>query len=182
MKPETKLLLRWGGFIAFLLVLIVLSWNVVSENTAKYRTTLEFRKMENISLKLLNDEGESIQFEARVADEEDEQGAGFADIGADVIRQSVILVAYNRDVQVNFSTEQVEAPLDLLFIDGEGNVLKVYQTEAHGTAHYPTEEDSFAFQYVLEAPAGYFEAMNVSNNGSWVDLTAFLIPETEQDS
>ncbi len=181
MKPETKLLLRWGGFIAFLVVLIVMSWNVVSSNASRYRTTAEFRNMALTNITIPYGETETMHFEARVADDEAEQAAGFANIGAEIIKQSVILVVYNRDVQVKFSTENVEAPLDLMFIDVEGTILKVYQAEAHSTETFPPENESFSFRYVLEAPVGYFDAINASSTRVVVSLEAFLQQQVDQE-
>lgn len=184
MKPETKLLLRWGGFIVFLLILIVMSWNVVSSNAAHYRTTPEFRNMELASITIpYGENNEAMQLVVRVADEDDERSTGFANIGAGVIEQSVILVVFNRDVSVEFSAEQVESALDLMFLDADGNVLKIYRAESHSAEVYPPPNESFSFRFVLEAPAGFFDPIAASSTRVVVDLAKFhqqqLNPETQ---
>jgi len=162
-KEETRLLLRWITFMAFLLILAVVSWNVISQSAALYRTTPEFRKMNLVELTLVNDDGESVQFEARAADEEDERSAGFAHVGAGVIRRTVILWMIDRETTVTFKTENVEAPIELAYLNDEGTVLEILEGKPHS-------QDPISFglsvQFVLEAPAGFFETRHISKNGS----------------
>lgn len=162
-KEETRLLLRWVTFIVFLLILAGVTWHVISQSAALYRTTPEFRKMGLVDLTLLNDEGQPVQFEVRVADEEDERSAGFAHVGAGVIRRTVILWMIDRETTVTFKTEDVEAPIELAYLNDEGTVLEILSGQPHSQ-----EPISFGLsvQFVLEAPAGFFKARSISKNGS----------------
>src|SRR5574337_668662 len=91
-QQETQLVWRWIAFVGFLLVLGGISWSVIVQSEATYRTTAAFRKMSPAQIVLLNDRAEQVTLNVRVADEADEQSSGFEGIGAGVIRRSVILV------------------------------------------------------------------------------------------
>lgn len=162
-REETKLVLRWVTFVVFLAVLAVVSWSVISQSAARYRTTPEFRKMGQVDITLVNDEGDLIKLEVRVADEDDERSAGFANIGEGVIRRTVILWMINRETTIDFKTQEVEAPIELAYLNGEGKVLGIQNGKPFAPEPIPF---GIPFQFVLEAPAGYFAQRQISKNGS----------------
>lgn len=175
---ETQVLVRWGGFLAVLLGLALLSWQVISASQALYRTTPQFRQMAQGRIVLINDEGRRVPLEVRIADEENERRAGFAGVGPGVVRRSVILVVYERDTITQFRMTEVEVPLELAFIRSDGTVLEVIPTQARSNELYTIGTQ---FRYVLEAPAGFFAPLSISNSGSLVDTSSFdllLRPES----
>ncbi len=168
-REETKLVLRWVTFVALLSVLAAVSWSVISQSAALYRTTPAFRKMDRVEVTLLNDEGELVSFEVRVADEDDERSAGFANIGAGVIRRTVILWMINRETTIDFRTQEVEAPIELAYLNGEGKVLGIQAGKPFAAEPIPF---GIPFQFVLEAPAGFFAQRPLSTNGSALTPTS----------
>lgn len=174
-QKETRLMLRWAAFLGLLVVLGAMSWNVISQSEAFFHTTPAFRKMSPAKVTLINDKGRHVALEVRIANEEDEQQAGFEGIGPGVVRRSLILVVYDRDTITRFSMRNVEVPLELAFIRADGTVLDVVQTEPGSTEPYTIGTQ---FRYVLEAPAGFFAPLEISNNGSLLDVASFdLLPK-----
>jgi hypothetical protein len=175
-KQETQLLIRWIVFMVALVVLAVSSWSVISESEAVYHTTPAFRDMETRELKLVNDAGEEIEILVRVADDESKREAGFAEIGAGVIRQSVVMLVLDRNTQIELDMRQVPVELDLAFINSEGIILEVIQTEPHNDSVYTF---GVPFRIVLEAPAGFFSERQISKNGSAVTSESLdeILPE-----
>lgn len=165
-QQETQVLGRWITFLVFLLILAMTGWNVISQSAALYRTTPEFRKMEPTKIVIVNDNGEHITIDVRIADELDEKAAGFAGIGAGVIQRSVIMSVYARDTQAGFNMRDVEVPLELAFINAEGKVLEIIQTEPHTPEPYTF---GVPIRYVLETPAGFFAPLHISNINSTLD-------------
>ena len=166
-RQETQQMMRWAVFILFLLILAAASWQVVVQSQARYRTTAAFRKMESVKITVVNDQGERLLLEVRLADEQDDQASGFEGIGPGVILRSAILVVYDRDTITHFSTRNVELPIELAFIRSDGVVLDVILTEPGSVELYSLGTQ---FRYVLEAPSGYFQARSISNRRSALDV------------
>ena len=164
-------MMRWAFFILFLLILAAASWQVIVQSQAHYRTTAAFRKMESVKIAVVNDLGERLLLDVRLADEQDEQASGFEGIGPGVIRRGAILVVYDRDTITRFSTRNVELPIELAFIRSDGAVLDVIPTEPGSVELYSLGTQ---FRYVLEAPSGYFQTRGISNRSSALDVTSLL--------
>jgi len=169
-QKETRLMWRWAAFLGLLVVLGVMSWNAISQSEAFFRTTPAFRKMDPAQITLISDKGHHVALEVRIANEEDEQQAGFEGIGPGVVRRSLILVVYDRDTITRFSMRHVAVALDLAFIRADGTVLDVIRTEPGSSEPYTIGTQ---FRYVLEAQAGFFAPLNISNNGSLLDISSF---------
>jgi len=169
-KQETQVILRWTLFIAALFVLGLIGWRVVSSSEPLYRTTPAFRQMEQARITIINDEGRRVPLTVRVADDEQERAAGFERIGPGVARQTVILVAYAREVSTRFRTTNVLIPLELAFIATDGSVIDILRTEPQSNEIYTIGQP---FRYVLEAPAGFFGPLNISKNNSLLDTSSF---------
>lgn len=169
-RQETQQVLRWTLFTLFLLILAAVGWQVIEQSQSRYRTTAAFRKMEVVQIAMRNDRGERLVLKVRVADEPDEQASGFEGIGSSVISRNAILVVYDRDTITHFSTRNVELPIELAFIRSDGQVLDVIPTEPGSVELYSLGTQ---FRFVLEAPAGYFQARSISNrNSSLLDPTS----------
>lgn len=154
--------------VAVLLVAATAAWWLLPWLRGDYRTTPEFRGMEVREITLVNDSGEQVELRVRVADELDEQLAGFQHIGRGTIAHSLILFVFTGPIQGRFHMRNVVAPLDIAFIGGDGRVLATMRMEPGPRLYGPDEP----FQYVLEAPAGLFEAREISPQGSRLLLEA----------
>jgi uncharacterized membrane protein (UPF0127 family) len=159
-KKGSKLNLGWP-LLAVLLVAAV-AWWLLPWLTGDYRTTPQFRGMEVREIVLLNDLGEWVELAVRMADELEEQLAGFQHIGRRVIVRSLILFTFPRPLQGKFHMRNVAAPLDIAFIAADGQVLATMQMEPGLKLYGPDEP----FQYALEAPADFLTARRISSSGS----------------
>jgi len=159
-RKGSKLNLGWP-LLAVLLVAAV-AWWLIPWLTGGYRTTPEFRGMEIREIALLNDLGERVELAVRMADELEEQLAGFQHIGRRVIARSLILFIFSGPLQGKFHMRNVAAPLDIAFIAADGRVVAVMRMELGLRLYGPDEP----FQYALEAPAGFLIARRISSSGS----------------
>jgi hypothetical protein len=93
---------RWRKILlilsAFVLVLFLLSTHI-----DELRTTKEFRKMETVTIKIVNDENQVLELEVKVADEPDERAAGFQNISRSIIEKTLILFVFPEE-EYTFST------------------------------------------------------------------------------
>ena len=115
------------------------------------------RTMDESTIALVNSRGELVEVDVFVADDRKERSYGYQYICESVIRDSAILFVYGSEVNARFHMNNVVAPLDIGFFDGQGNLLatrlmKVYE-ENEKTLYHPGRP----FRYALEAAPGFFE-------------------------
>jgi len=134
-----------------------------------YATTPEFREMGLAKIAIINDLGERVELEARIADEPAEQLAGFQHIGKRVIARSAILFVFPRPIQGKFHMRNVAAPLDIAFFAADGRVLATMRMEPGLELYGPDEP----FQYALETAGGRLERLHISPQGSRLLLDSF---------
>jgi uncharacterized protein len=123
-----------------------------------------FDRMAVVTLRLTDDNGGSVVVEARVALSSEEQQAGFQYISPDIIKKSLILFVFPVELVTRFHMRNVEAPLDIAFIDGEGAILEIQemQPDRGGGPGLHTYGPNQPFRYALEAPAGFFKDHHIS--------------------
>lgn len=136
----------------------LIAWQLLATISADYRTTPEFRNMELAEIAIITGGGGEIHLDVRVADEEDEQLAGFQHIGRKVLAENLILFIFPREIQGKFHMRNVVAPLDIAFVKTDGEIISIVRMEP-GPKLYGPEG---AFKYALEAPAGLFAARGIS--------------------
>ena len=130
-------------------------------------TTAGLSQMEERYLELIDDAGESVLLRVKVADESNEQAAGFQHICADIIESTAILFVFENPRQPLFHMNNVHANLDIAFIDIDGNVgdvqLMLEEFTSGESKLYPS---TVSAKYALEARQGYFSEHNISPQNS----------------
>lgn len=154
-------LIGWPVAVA-LLAAAAVAWWLLPWLRGDYRTTPEFRGMEVREIALVNDLGERVELKVRVADELEEQLAGFQHIGRGAIAHSLILFVFAGPIRGKFHMRNVVAPLDIAFIAADGQVLAIMKMEPGSKLYGPDEP----FQYALEAPVGFMAQRQISPQGS----------------
>jgi len=163
-----KFNLGWPAAAA-LLVVATAAWWLLPWLRGDYRTTSEFRGMEVREITLVNDLGERVKLKVRVADEVEEQLAGFQHIGRRIIAHSLILFVFAQPIRGKFHMRNVVAPLDIAFIAADGQVVATMRMEPDSKLYGPVEP----FKYALETPAGLLAARQISSQGSRLLLESF---------
>jgi len=149
---------RWRKILlilsAFVLVLFLLSAHI-----DELRTTKEFRKMETVTIKIVNDENQVLELEVKVADEPDERAAGFQNISRSIIEKTLILFVFPEEEYAFFHMRNVEASLDIAFIKADGTIIEIMRMDPDSNRLYSPNE---SFKYAIEAPAGFFEEKRIT--------------------
>lgn len=154
-----KIFSTWPGVLVLAAAgVIILAWWLIPLAQGDYRTTPEFRKMEVTEITLATAAGREIRLAVRLADEQDEQLAGFQHIGRKVMARSSILFVFPQEISGKFHMRNVLAPLDIAFIKADGEILSMMRMDP-GPELYGPEG---AFQYALEAPAGFFAEQGIT--------------------
>jgi uncharacterized membrane protein (UPF0127 family) len=128
-------------------------------------TTPEFDQMTERVIELVNDAGQLLALPTKIADEPQEQAAGFQFIAPEVIDQSLILFIFSEQRVTRFHMRNVRAPLDIAFIASGGAIIDIQRMQPDVTAAAPfgrTYGPDKPFQYALEARAGFFQARHIS--------------------
>ncbi len=150
MARTRKISSAWPVALALVVVAGLLAWWLISQAGGDYRTTPEFHKMELTEITIITSSGREIKLTVRLADEQDEQLAGFQHIGRRVIAESLILFVFPQEIFGKFHMRNVVAPLDIAFIKGDGEIFTILRMEPGPELYGPAEP----FKYALEAPAG----------------------------
>ncbi|MBO3832148.1 MAG: DUF192 domain-containing protein [Candidatus Brockarchaeota archaeon] len=122
-------------------------------NNGGSRVTEEFQKMSSARIRIVNDEGQVLELEVKVADEPDERAAGFQNISRSIIEKTLILFIFPDEVSGLFHMRNVEASLDIAFIKADGAIVGILRMDPSPTKLYGADE---YFKYAFEAPAGFF--------------------------
>jgi uncharacterized protein len=128
-------------------------------------TTAEFDQMTERVVELVNDAGQLLALPTKIADEPQEQAAGFQFIAPEVIEQSLILFIFSEPRVTRFHMRNVRAPLDIAFIASDGAILDIQRMQPELAAAGPfgrTYGPGKPFQYALEARAGFFHDRRIS--------------------
>jgi uncharacterized membrane protein (UPF0127 family) len=148
----------WPVALALAAGLVALAWWLISLAQGDYRTTPEFRKMEVAEITIITAAGLEVKLTVRLADEEEEQLAGFQHIGRRVIARSLILFVFPWEIAGKFHMRNVVAPLDIAFIRGDGEIFAILRMEPGPELYGPNEP----FKYALEAPEGLFAERGIT--------------------
>ena len=132
-------------------------------NNEGLRVTKEFQKMSTARIKVVNDEGQILELEVKVADEPDERAAGFQNISRSIVEKTLILFVFPNEVNSLFHMRNVEASLDIAFIKADGTIVEIMQMDPDPSRLFGANE---SFKYAIEAPAGFFREKRITPNGS----------------
>ena len=141
----------------FFLICPLLAWGACVD------TTREIQSMHLERILLQIDNGAQVALDVRVADDGTERAAGFQHVCPETIDSTLILFRYPSEVGGRFHMQNVHAPLDIAFFDSEGRVISLQRMETYTQDHRPLYGPQAAFQYALEAPAGFFEGLGITS-------------------
>ncbi len=138
----------------------------------QYQVTSGFCHMKTKEIKFINDDGRTISLQARIADEPDEQRAGFQKIGETIVNQNQIFFLFPQEVRGPFHMCNMKTSLDIAWIRPDGSFVDV-QTAEPGPEQ--TTEDcpklyapagNGAYMYALEAMSGFFSKNTITKDKS----------------
>jgi uncharacterized membrane protein (UPF0127 family) len=137
----------------------------------QFQTTAGYCHMKAKEIKLINDAGAALSLIVRMADEPDEQTAGFQKIGEKIIAQNQILFVFPQEIQESFHMCNVRAPLDIAWIGADGTLLDVQTLEPgpETTETCPiryTASGNSVYMYALEAASGFFSKNSITKEKS----------------
>ena len=154
----------WRQRVAVSLLFYLIVSSAAAESCVVATDGLASMHPETVRMK--NDDGEEISLQVLVADDGFERASGFQHICPDVIEDTLILFRYPREVRGQFHMQNVHSPLDIAFMDGDGNVVSVLLMETYSGDHRPLYGPPGAFQYALEARPGFFQSFGISPQAS----------------
>ncbi|MEM2868627.1 MAG: DUF192 domain-containing protein [Candidatus Bathyarchaeia archaeon] len=123
------------------------------------RTTKEFQKMETAKIRIINDDGQVLELEVKIADEPDEHAAGFQNVSRSIIEKTLILFVFPSEINAFFHMRNVEASLDIAFIKADGTIIEIMRMDPDQNRLYGPSE---LFKYAIEAPPGFFQSKKIS--------------------
>lgn len=155
--------------IPILLVVVIAAAGMVHSSTASscVSATDGWSSMQEKTIYLSDDHGDTILLPVRVADEPAELAAGYQYICPEVVRQTAILFDFGRPFTSRFHMKNVFAPLDIAFFDPSGRLVKVVHMSAEPPGFSGKRKFYSAgapYQYALETPGGYLADKLLSSN------------------
>lgn len=132
------------------------------------RTTAAMDAMAEAELVMTGPGERSVRLAVRVADDHRERAAGFQHVCPETIDNTAIYFELNRPRRPDFHMRNVEAPLDIAFIDADGVIVNIQRMEPYvlGARRRKTYGPSGEVVAALEARAGYFAGEGITE-GSW---------------
>jgi uncharacterized membrane protein (UPF0127 family) len=153
--------------IAILIVIIILSlfslffWQI---NRNSHTDALKiFEEMETHQIEITNDENQMLIFQTKIADDSNEQEAGFQHVDKMTIEKTIILFVFQSDIYGQFHMRNVEAPLDIVFIKSNGAIIAIMRMDPSSTQIYGPND---SFRYAIEARAEFFKDNKISADRS----------------
>jgi len=128
------------------------------------RITKALSEMPVGQIQMINDAGETITLDIRIAETSDARNAGFRGVGADVVNDTAILYRYTRDTVATHLLDKVRVPLDLGFFNTDGELITIAQTEQGASTRY-SAGSRVQYRYILMSGQGFFERHGVSADG-----------------
>jgi len=122
-------------------------------------------RMEESTVVIDGTGSETAELRVKVADDSSELAAGFQNICAEAIGDTAVLFRFPAPTRTPFHMRNVRAPLDIAFIDAEGQVVDVRRMEPYVDSvvfiRYPTYRSARPFSSTLETAAGKMEALGI---------------------
>lgn len=130
--------------------------------------TDQLNAMETGRLALIGPGDRSVVLTARVADDPGERAAGFQHICPGAIDETNIYFVFDRVRLPAFHMRNVQAPLDIAFIDPAGTIVDIQRMEPYvkGSTEQKHYSPPVPVAAALETRAGYFTEQNITA-GDW---------------
>ncbi len=124
------------------------------------------------SVELINDAGETITLNVKIAETAGDRSTGFKNSGSLTVENTVIFMRYTINTIAGHTMENVRAPLDIAFFNENGDLIEVVQTELNTGERY-SPADRVRYRYAIMAHRGFMNEMGISVEGE-----ARLLPDT----
>lgn len=115
--------------------------------------------------------GETLQFEVKIAQNNQTRAAGFQYICAETIAEEPILFLFDRVLTPSFHMNNVVAPIDIAFIDADGHIESIQSMFPYVliSNHRPLYSPDRAVVAALEVHPGFFQenGINVDDLLTW---------------
>ena len=120
--------------------------------------------MPNIEVTLSRTDGSSYSFGAKLANNLRTRAAGFQRVCASTIAATPILFEFQREQTPSFHMNNVVAPLDIAFIDKQGDIDSIQLMKVYSILQVtkPLYSSKGPVLYALEAHPGFFEKHDIS--------------------
>jgi len=148
-----------------ILIPLVFLWVTTGHAAECVSATAGLASMESETITLQADDDRRVDLMALVADDGYERASGFQHICPEVIETVLILFRYPAETAGRFHMQNVHAPLDIAFFDSQGRVVSVQRMETYTESAQPLYGPDTAFRYALEARAGFFAELGLSESG-----------------
>lgn len=165
---KSKVILLLG-----VVLVLAISWYTISANS-ETRESRAFRAMPSGSIQVVNDLGNTVTLNLKVADTPAARTAGFKGSGTATIANNAILMVYTADSAERHSVQNVKAPLEIGFFRANGELIQITTTRLGATTTYGTTGTANRYRYVIMAPVGYFARNNISVDGGATLVTTSL--------
>ncbi len=166
--PKKKIILVIG-----VLLVLFISWYAISANSDT-RQSRAFRAMPQGSIQVVNDEGQTVTLQLRVADVPAARQAGFKGSGAQTVADNAILLVYATDTAERHNVQNVKAALEIGFFRADGTLIQISRTRMGATTTYGTTGSANRYRYAIMAPEGFFARNNISVDGGASLVTTSL--------
>ncbi len=153
-------------------LVLFISWYTISANS-ETRTSRAFRAMPDGSVQVVNDHGDTITLQLKIADTPDARSANFKNTGVQTIQENAVLLVYRTDSSERHNVRTVKAPLEIGFFRADGSLAHISRTRVGSNTSYGTTGAANRYRYALMAPQGYFAKHSISIDGG-----AVLLPDT----
>lgn len=159
-----KLSMKSKVIVALAIIAVVVGGYYAVTVRSDSRITKALSEMPVGQIQMINDAGETITLDIRIAETSDARNAGFRGVGADVVNNTAILYRYTRDTVATHLLDKVRVPLDLGFFNADGELITIAQTEQGASTRY-SAGSRVQYRYILMSGQGYFERHGVTADG-----------------
>ena len=164
-KLDPRRMDRRGRLLLGILIIALIAGGYYGVTVrSESRVSRALARMPDGTIELINDSGENITLNVRIAETSGDRSTGFKGSGSLTVENTVIFVRYNINTIAGHTMENVRAPLDIAFFSQEGDLIEVVQTEM-GTGERYAPADRERYRYALMARRGFMEEMGISTQG-----------------
>lgn len=132
-------------------------------------STPMLEQMDEKMIALVNTQGEQQMLKVKVADEPQEQAAGFQHICPEVIEDTSILFVFNRPREPVFHMRNVHASLGIAFAEADGRIGDIQRMqEEFSTGSRQLYPSATKAKYALEVRDGFFAQYGIGTGSRLV--------------
>lgn len=172
-KLDPRRMDKRGKIILGILVIVLIAGGYYGVTVrSESRVSRALARMPEGTVEVINDVGENITLNVRIAETSGDRSTAFKGSGSLTVDNTVIFLRYTINTVASHTMENVRAPLDIAFFAQEGELIEVVQTELDSGKRY-APSDRVRYRYAIMARQGFMEEMDIRTGGQ-----ARVIPES----